>query len=294
MDWKDVASVDLPYGAQVGDLLGVVDQLEMQVKAVLSPKGGAVDAPRVKCLAPVVDDALGAMLEARDALRAVEAKRPKRAAPSGDGAVTSAANAAADDAWRSLEKLLDAGRFLPDAARPGRDEADALYARLFDAEGLRFINHRPRRQWDSAQRLVAVLREPEVSATVEALGGKRHLRALIEAHHEFGAAFGFSKATAVGPEEVTNTRAEQLALQAALREYVVKVAAQASPRIEGSVQLCRFLLAPYAEMAEDLARVQRAAPAKKSEAKKPEEKKPEATPTTTAEKPEAKPAATPE
>lgn len=276
MDWKDVASVDLPNGVQVGDLLGVVDQLEMQVKAALSPKGGAVDAPRVKCLAPVVDDALGALIEARDALRAAEAKRAKHA-PVADGAETAAANTAADDAWRALERLLAAGRALPDDERPGRDDAEALYARLFDAEGLSFITHRPRRQWDVSQRLVAVLREPEASATVEALGGKRHLRALLKAHHDFGAAFGFSKATAVGPAEVTSTRAEQLALQAALREYLVKVAAQVSPRIEGSAELCRFLLAPYAEMAEDLARAPR--PAKKPEKKPAEpEKKPAAEP----------------
>lgn len=266
MDWKDVASVELPLGAQVGDLLGVVDQLEMQAKAALSPKGGAVDAPRVKALAPVVDDALAALLEARDALKAVEAKRATHAAPDVDADVTAAANAAADDGWRALEKLLDAGRALTDAERPGRDEAEALYARLFDAEGLRFVNHRPRRQWDSAQRLVAVLAEPDVGCTIEALGGKRHLRALLKAHHEFGAAFGFLKATAVGPEGVTDTRAEQLALQAALREYVVKVAAQVSPRIAGSAELCRFLLAPYRELVEDLAKIPKSAPAKKPQA----------------------------
>ncbi len=285
MDWKDVASVDLPSGVQIGDLLGVVDQLEMQVKAALSPKASAVGAPRVKCLAPVVDDAFAALIEARDALKAAEAKRATHA-PVADGAETAAANTAADDAWRAMERLLAAGRALPDDERPGRDDAEALYARLFDAEGLSFITHRPRRQWDVSQRLVAVLREPEASATVEALGGKRHLRALLKAHQDFGAAFGFSKPTAVTPAEVTSTRAEQLTLQAALREYLVKVAAQVSPRIEGSAELCRFLLAPYAEMAEDLARAPK--PAKKPPEKKPAEPETKAeTPATPAKEPEA-------
>ena len=45
MDWKDIATVELPIGAQIGDLTGVVDQLEQQVKAALGPRATQPEAP---------------------------------------------------------------------------------------------------------------------------------------------------------------------------------------------------------------------------------------------------------
>ncbi|TAK27633.1 MAG: hypothetical protein EPO40_16440 [Myxococcaceae bacterium] len=129
-----------------------------------------------------------------------------------------------------------------------------LLRRRSDDDGIRFINHRARRQWDAAQKLVAVLDEPDVIATVEALGGKRHLKALRKAHHEFGAGHGFSQAKELAPEVTTSTRAEQLALQAALRDYLVKVSTRVSRRKPESAALARFLLEPYAEMVDDLER----------------------------------------
>lgn len=255
MEWNQFASVDLPLGTQIGDLLGVVDQLEAQVKAVLSSKRSDA-VPHVKELDPVVCEAHDDLLAARDALRSAEAKRPATAvAP--DRTEAASSNERADDSWRSLENLLDAGRTLTDDVRPGRVEAEMLYRRLFDDDGIRFINYRARRQWDAAQKLVAVLDEPDVIATVEALGGKRHLKALRKAHHEFGAGHGFSQAKELAPEVTTSTRAEQLALQAALRDYLVKVSTRVSRRKPESAALARFLLAPYAELVDDLERSSR-------------------------------------
>ncbi|WP_437640310.1 hypothetical protein [Sorangium sp. So ce854] len=52
----------------------------------------------------------------------------------------------------------------------------------------------------------------------------------------------------------------------ALRSLIQKIESHADPEIPGSEALAAFLLAPYVEMAEDLARSRRKAPAKKPEA----------------------------
>jgi hypothetical protein len=258
MDWKDIASVDLPSGTQIGDLLGLVDQLEAQAKAVLSPHRSE-GVPHVRALDPLVAEAHADLLEGRDRLRAAEAKRVA-SVPAGSDDDTVVANDHADDAWRSLQSLLEAGRTLVDSVRPGRAEAEALHQRLFGkgTGGVGFINYRARRQWDVAQKHVAILDEPGVVATIEALGGARYLKAVKKTHREFGVAFGFLQASELLPDAVTNTRAEQLALQAAVREYLVKVTSRVSKRDPASVALARFLLQPYSAMVEDLARTPRA------------------------------------
>lgn len=265
MDWKDIASVELPSTAQTGDLIGVVDQLQQQVKAALAPRATSPDLPHVKALAPVVQDAYEALVTARDALREAEKRRAPAPSPGPAAHDAPTANVTADDAWRSLEKFLDAARLLNDDLVPGRAEAEVLYGRLFSADGLRFINYRPRRQWDVAQRLVAVLAEPASVETLDGLGGTRFLKAVLASHEDFGAAFGFSRATAPAPDAVTSTRALQLELQGALRDYLLKVAAQVSAKRPETAALARFLLKPYADMADDLARAPRATPAAKPE-----------------------------
>lgn len=264
MDWKDIASVELPTTAQTGDLIGVVDQLQQQVKAALSPKATDPSLPHAKALAPVVEDAYDALIAARDALREAESRRAPAPAPASSATHHApTANTSADESWRSLEKFLDAARLLHDDLVPGRAEAEALHERLFATDGLRFINYRPRRQWDVAQRLVAILAEPATAETLDGLGGARFLKAVLTAHKEFGAAFGFSRATPAAPDAVTSTRTLQLELQAALRDYLLKVAAQVSPKRPETAALARFLLKPYAEMADDLARAPRTTPAAK-------------------------------
>jgi hypothetical protein len=263
MDWKDIATVELPATAQTGDLIGVVDQLEQQVKAALSTKVYDPPIPHIKSLAPVVDDAFDDLIAARNALTVAEAQRKPAvdaAGPQGDRAV---ANRTADSSWRALEKFLAAAMLLEDDTIPGHVEAGALHARLFGFPGgLAFTNLRPRRQWDAAQRLVAILKEDTSVETVEGLNGGRFLKAVFAYHRDFGLAFGFSTATRVGTQAVTSTRVEQLALQGALREYLLKVTAQVSPKRPETAALAEFLLKPYADMVDDLDATPRAAPVK--------------------------------
>lgn len=257
MDWSDVASVELPQGAVMEDVLGVVDKLVKHAEAAVSPKRPA-GLPAITALDPTVEEALEVMVDARDALRTAEAQRVAagEAAPDEDPVV---ANADADDAWRANERFLDGKRYLPDRKKPGRKEAGALYTRLFgDRDGLRFINLRPSRQWHRAQELLAILEEPKNRQLMVDLGGERELKALERTHREYGVAFGFLEAQALAPESVTDTRPHQLALQAALRTYLLKVAARVSKRDASSAVLARYLLQPYGELVDDVAKGRRA------------------------------------
>lgn len=262
MDWKDIATVELPATAQTDDLLGVVDQLEQQVKAALAPKSADPAVPHVKSLATVVEDAFDDLVAARDALRAAEAKRTptNAAAPAGDRPV---ANRTADLSWRALEAFLAASTLLEEAVAPDQSASASLHARLFSPpHGTAFTNYRPRRQWEHALTLVAILKEPAVAETLEQLDGLRFLKAVLTYHRDFGIAYGFSAATPVGPDAVTSTRDEQLKLQGALREYLVKVTGQVSSKRPDTAVLAKFLLKPYADMVDDLASTPRATPAK--------------------------------
>jgi hypothetical protein len=255
MDWKDIATVELPAGAQISDLIAVAGQLQQQARAVVGPRASNPDAPHVRALAEPVQDALEALGETTEALIAAEKRRPA-GGESPEKRDTAVANVNADDGWRALAGFLDAARSLPDEAVPGRAEAEALYQRVFGGAGLRFINFRPRRQWETGQRLVAILVEPAVRETLDGLGATRFVKAALAQQREFGLAYGFSQAVAVDTS-VTNTRAEQYALQAALRDYVLKVSAQVSARRPESAELARYLLQPYSTLVDELARAPR-------------------------------------
>jgi hypothetical protein len=254
MDWREVASVELPSGATAADLLTLAEQLEAQAKAVTSKKKHE-GVPSRSSLAPVVEEALDDLVNAHRALRTVEAKKSTEHSVVSEHAVD--ANDNADRSWRGLERCIDAARWLTDGTEPGREAAVALYERLFAVDGLRFINMRPRRQWDAACKLVAILDEPDVKKTLDALALTRHAQCVRAAHRAFGEAYGFLAAKAPS-DSVTDTRAEQLALQHALRDYVLKVSAQVSKRDPSSGELANFLLAPFANLVTELSRDARA------------------------------------
>lgn len=256
MDWSEVASVDLPQGTQSEDLLGVVDQLEAQVKAATATERPA-GVPAIKALEATVEEALEALVDARDILRKLQAQRVASTPVTDDD--NNVANTNADDAWRSVERFLDGKRVLPDRAKPGRKEAARLYATLFegDRDGLKFINTRPRRQWATATELLEELEKPAHVQLMKELGGERELKAVQRTHREFGVAFRFLKAQELAPDTVTDTRPAQAALQSALRNYLLKVTARVSKRDPQSAVVARYLLQPYTDMVEDVSKTSR-------------------------------------
>jgi hypothetical protein len=112
--WTQVASVELPLGMQTADTTGVIDQVEMQFKAVLHREPHRDErVPHVEALAPVVARAYERLLARRDALRAKESRRrppvTEEAGPNRDDASENL-----DDARRALESVLASGTKLTD------------------------------------------------------------------------------------------------------------------------------------------------------------------------------------
>jgi len=250
MEWTEFASVELPAGAQTADLIALAQQLQQQARAALSSRDRSDDIPHVRALAAPVEDALETLSARCEALIAAEQRRPTPGvSPERRDAAESNTNS--DDGWRALAHFFDAASNLPDTRAPGRAEAEALRTRLFGTYGLRFINHAPRRQWTTGEKLAAILGEPEVRETLTGLGAERFVKAALDAHRAFGLAYGFTVPVTV-EETVTSTRSEQLALQAAVREYVLKVSAQVIRKKPETGALARFLLQPYAQLVSDL------------------------------------------
>ena len=268
MKWTDVASVELPSGMQLADLLTVIDQIVVQVKAALAKpsKKGDDGVPHVEALVPVVKRAFDRLVSRREVLRELESKRqPDEPAKTAEEEHTS--DVTLDDAWKGVERVTDAGTKLTDGVSPGRVEAERLHAKVFGKAGLKFTNLRPRRQWDASCERMAIVTAPDAVATLDAIGGARYLAALRKAHHEFGITFGFLKHTIPNEEAVTDTREEQLAAHHALRDFVLRVSANADEEDSESVAFARFVLKPYAELVDDLSRDARK-PAKADDATK--------------------------
>lgn len=256
MDCMDYASVLLPAGMLGGDTRTLIDQFEMQVKAVLARERDE-DVPHVKALVAVVRKAFERMLARRDAFVAREALR-NAAVDMTSREDQEVANDNVDDAWRGIEHVLHGATFLTDGESPGREEATKLYHDVFGAtKPLAFINFRPARQWDASLPRLEKLSTPEAEAILNAVGGERYLKALRRDHATFGRAYGLLAHTRPTDERVTDTRAEHLAAQAAVREYVFKVSAQIDDEDPESVRLARFLLAPYTRLVHDLERAPR-------------------------------------
>lgn len=273
MKWQSLTTVSLPVELTVADLLGVVEQMEQQVNSLRTGTSAAHGVPQRAEFPRPVEASLVRLLAARDTLRALEARRAP-AAPAGDPVVQGARNTTLDDAWRAMDAGLRGATFLTDAVTPGRDEATSLHAAVFGSEGLHFVNLRPMRQWHASVRRLAVLEEAEGrDGLLTALALTRHFAALRAAHAAFGEAYGFLAAQHPGAAGVTDTRAAQGATEAALREFLFKVSAQADADEPGSEVWVGYVLAPYAELLADLARVGAArrasTPAQGGEAKPP-------------------------
>jgi hypothetical protein len=184
-----------------------------------------------------------------------------------DESEKNAANADADDRWRALEQWNGGAAGLSDDGEaPPPAEARWLYAQLFPApEGLRFITRRPRAQWTAMVQRMKVLQGDRAQAVIAGFGGERHWKQLAASHARFGKAFGFTLAVVEPIGGPTDGRPQWVTARDALRMLVQKIESYADPEIAGSEALVAFLLAPYVEMADDLAKDQRRARPKKAE-----------------------------
>ncbi|CAN93359.1 hypothetical protein sce3200 [Sorangium cellulosum So ce56] len=271
----------LPPELVADDVIGLRDQMSARIAAVLRPKGGKRkegDAPLPKGVEPVaalpphIDrpwkrfDAAATELQGFRGLRASTQADQRHAAPS--EAERSAANTGSDDRWRALEQWnAGAAGLSDDGEPPSPSEARWLYGQLFPApEGLRFITRRPRIQWAAMVQRMKTLEEERAQAVIEQFGGTRHYQQLVASHARFGEAYGFTTVVLAREGGPTDGRPQWSAARDALRSLIQKIENHADPDIPGSETLAAFLLAPYVEMVDDLARSRRKASAKKPEA----------------------------
>lgn len=183
-----------------------------------------------------IDRPRGRLITAMQGLK--EQLKPQEEADTG---VKTEADRRIDDAWRSFSNWLGAMAGMPDGSFEGQDKIRALNTMLFD-EGLTFIVLSYREEWTQSETRLKAIDEGGFAGLIETLGGTPFLRNLKTAHARYGEALGIKAPIAVkdGPE----IREHLDNVTAAMKDYVVKVAAWADPDEPGSDALTASLLAP--------------------------------------------------
>lgn len=271
----------LPPELVADDVIGLRDQIGARIAAVLRPKGGKrkegdASLPGglepLAALPPHIDKPWRRFDSAATELQGFRTMRASALADQSHAAASDsergAANTNSDDRWRAFEQWnAGAAGLSDDGETPSPSEARWLYAQLFPApEGLRFITRRPRVQWAAMVQRMKTLEGARAQAVIEGFGGTRHYRQLVAAHTRFGEAYGFTTVVVAKEGGPTDGRPQWSAARDALRSLIQKIENHADPEIPGSEALAAFLLAPYVEMVDDLARSRRRAPARRPEA----------------------------
>ncbi|WP_437588394.1 hypothetical protein [Sorangium sp. So ce1000] len=279
-DLPILSKLALPPQLEAADVLALRDQLAARVAAVLRPKGrkradSEVVLPEglepLDALPPHIDLSWRRFDAAAKELQAFRARRAdalaNEAHTASDETEQNAANADADDRWRTFEQWnAGAASLSDDGESPSPSEARWLYAQLFPApEGLRFITRRPRAQWTAMVQRMSVLQGEKAQAVIAGFGGARHMKQLAAAHARFGKAFGFTAAVVQPAGGPSDGRPQWVAAREALRVLLQRIEGHADPEIAGSEALVAFLLGPYVELSDDVARDRRRTRPKKDD-----------------------------
>jgi hypothetical protein len=148
-----------------------------------------------------------------------------------------------DAAWSAFHGWLSAWVKLPlDLAAAQREQAQGVLGDLFD-EGLKFTQAAWRQEWTESEGRLERIAQKGHEAVVTQLGGEPILEVLRATHAAYGDMLGITKdrpEAAIPPA----VRAPHLALLAALRLYVLRVAGLADADDPASGKLVRKLLAP--------------------------------------------------
>ncbi len=143
--------------------------------------------------------------------------------------------------WAALESLLKGLGSVP--GTPQAPVAAKLHGLLF-ADGLRFVRAAASRRWSETETRLQLIEQGHV-AELETIGAKHLLAALHTAHKATGAAAGITASK--GQPEPSQVGVKSDALKAAIRCYVLQVAANAAMDETGAAAaLADRLLAPLA------------------------------------------------
>ena len=166
---------------------------------------------------------------------------PKEEADSGAAV---AADRKMDRAWRSFSEWLGAMVGMPDGAFADIDKVRALHTMIF-GEGLSFIILSFREEWTQSESRLNAITEGGYEAIIQSLGGGPFLSNLKSAHTRYGEALGIKAPVSV--TEAPAVRENLDKVSAAMKEYVVKVAAYPDPEEPGSNTLSETLLIPLVQ-----------------------------------------------
>lgn len=151
------------------------------------------------------------------------------------------ADSALDEAWGAFHDWMRGWNRLSLLSAAEQERLQALYRSLF-GDGLRFLNFSYRSQWQASKARLDVLADELNRQLLSTLGGLPFGTQLLEAHRIYGEALGITKdsSASVTPE----VREQFNTLQAALRDYVLKVQAAVEPDDAASQAHAQALLQP--------------------------------------------------
>jgi hypothetical protein len=164
-------------------------------------------------------------------------------APYGPEAI--AADTNLDACWSALHGLASAWLRLPLAeSDPARTAARRALELLFP-EGLRFTQLAYALEWAESERRLERLQAEKLEEPLHLLGAERFVRALRDAHEQYGKVLGITEAKAATKPDGSLLPLLQ-GFASALRTYVLKVSAHVEDDDESSRALAATLLAPLA------------------------------------------------
>jgi len=186
----------------------------------------------------------GRALEARDELAAAVAglngELNKTLPTSPAGGTVAEPEKEENASWTSVELILSGQKGMPsDGDHPAI--AERLYTALY-SDGLQFLRGSPHKRWSATQTRAALLHEKSVAADFATLGMAALIATLLAKHRATGEALGFT--VALTPIETPQIRVHFDAVKAALRNYILQVAASADAKKPASVALAQQLLEP--------------------------------------------------
>ncbi|HEU4405489.1 MAG TPA: hypothetical protein VFS43_09385 [Polyangiaceae bacterium] len=203
------------------------------------------EAEGVEGLSEPVHEALAEVAVSREELSEALVRKRRLAAAEGGGVDPVRARAAdrsLDNCWGALHDLLFTWGRLEGDPRAGR--ARRLRAAIFP-DGLGFLNKPFKAQWADSETRLALLAREGYDVEIEGFGGAPFLKAVREAHHEYGEALHV-KARHPGPSESVDLREAVAEAHGAVREYALQVAASRRRSKPETGELADRLLGPLA------------------------------------------------
>lgn len=223
--------VSLPRNLSVPAALALGSSLESAAEAA-----GPLPAPLAKARQK---------LQASFALLKSAATAAGRGSDAPYGPEAIAADTNLDACWAALHGLASAWLRLPLAeSDPSRTAARRALELLFP-EGLRFTQLAYAIEWAESERRLERLRAEQLEEPLRLLGAERFVRALRDAHEQYGKVLTITQAKA-GPKPEGSLLPLLQGFASALRSYVLKVSAHVEDDDEGSRELAAALLAPLA------------------------------------------------